>query len=153
MIATIAVAPAFAAPSAAAALPLLPEDPAMPSCDAWLARDDEIERLQLSWSRRESWLADRFAWFDLSEDERRALPEAQMLYRIDARLDALWIESEFQLRRLPRLAATSLKGVGRKLAIVGRAIEPDDYPHAHRLLSSALKDLQMLEAAQRATGV
>jgi hypothetical protein len=99
------------APAATAPPFRLPEDPTVAACDAWLAQQAEIARLGRLWSRRESWLAARFSWFRMSETERRALPEAQALYEIDARCDALWSENERLLRRLARLSATSLEGV------------------------------------------
>jgi hypothetical protein len=101
-------------------------------------------RLGRLWSRRERWLAARFPWFRMSEEERRALPDAQALYEIDARCDALWSENERLLRRLARSGATSLEGVERKLVVVSRAIEAEEFPDEHRLLRSAIGDLVVI---------
>ena len=42
------------------------------------------ETLLRRWSDREAWLGKHRDWFSLSDDEQKRLPEAQMLYAIDA---------------------------------------------------------------------
>jgi hypothetical protein len=143
LVTAIALAPAVVATPGAAAF-LAPGDPAIAGCDAWLALQAEVGRLTLQWARRETWLVEHRRWFQLSENERRALPEAQDLYRIDARLPALYSQSHRLLARLPGLSATSLPGIARKAAVAVAAISVEDHRPEHLLLKSIVRDIAAL---------
>lgn len=130
----------------AMAAPLLtaqmsPSDRTVALCEAWLAQDAEIGRLQGRWSEHETWLVRHHAWFRLSEAERRALPAAKPLRDIDARLDVLSDRRDELLGALPSLAAATPKALAAKLAVAARLVRPEDQPEAHRLIAAALRDL------------
>jgi len=44
----------------------------------------------------------------------------------------------------PRGAAVTIEGAAAKLGVVAKAIDPDDYPSAHRVLLSAITDLRAI---------
>jgi hypothetical protein len=70
---------------------------------------------------------------------------SQLLYAIDAEYERCTRECARVLRRLRAVPAVTPEGAIAKLSIVAEAIEPDDYPSAHRVLLSALADLRALQ--------
>jgi hypothetical protein len=97
------------------------------------------------WSDREAWLGKHRNWFSLSEADQKRLPEAQLLYAIDAEYERCTRECAQLLRRLRSVTAVTVEGAIAKLSIAAEAIEPDDYPSAHRVLLSAIADLRALQ--------
>ncbi len=106
-----------------------------------LRRQDALMR---RWGDREAWLATHRDWFSLSKEAQRALPEAQALYTIDEEYDRCVREGVRVMRRLRSVPALTVEGAAAKLSVVAEAMEPDDYPSAHRVLLSAIADLRAL---------
>ena len=120
-------------------------DPVLVLCGHYadLARHGDI--LLRRWSDREAWLGKHQDWFSLSDDEQKRLPEAQLLYAIDAEYERCTRECIRVMRRLRSVPAVTVEGAIAKLSIAAEAIEPDDYPSAHRVLLSAIADLRALQ--------
>lgn len=111
-------------------------------CAAFLVVDLRIERLTSRWGNLETTAADTHkAWWDLSEDQRRTLPEGREMAEIDETLKGLFREREGLLKALPELATRGADGLLGKLAVAARAIHPDDEPLIHGLLVDAARDL------------
>ncbi len=102
------------------------------------------ETLMRRWGDREAWLAKHRNWFLLSKEAQRALPEAQALYAIDVEYESCVREGVRVMRRLRAVPALTIEGAAAKLSVVADAMEPDDYPSAHRVLTSAIADLRAL---------
>jgi len=102
------------------------------------------EALMRRWGDREAWLAKHRNWFSLSKEAQRALPEAQALYVIDEEYDRCVRESVRVMRLLRAVPARTVEGAAAKLSVVAEVMEPDDYPSAHRVLTSAIADLREL---------
>lgn len=120
-------------------------DPVLVLCGHYADLVRRGETLLRRWSDREAWLGKHRNWFRLSEDEQRRLPEAQLLYAIDAEYERCTRECARLLRRLRAVPAVTVEGAIAKLSIAAEAIEPDDYPSAHRVLLSAIADLRALQ--------
>jgi hypothetical protein len=117
-------------------------DPVLLLCAHYgeLARRQEL--LLRQWSDREAWLGDNRDWFNLSKAQQRALPEAQLLYAIDAEYDRCVRAGVRIVRRLRALPALTVDGAAAKLSVVAEVIDPEDYPGAHRILLSTIEDLR-----------
>lgn len=100
------------------------------------------ETLLRCWSDREAWLSKNRNWFSLSDEEQRALPEAQVLDAIDVEYDRCIRDGVWVMRRLRSVPALTVEGAAAKLSVVAEAMEPDDYPSARGVLLSALDDLR-----------
>ncbi len=59
-------------------------DPVLVLCGHYADLMRHGEALLRRWSDREAWLGKHRDWFSLSDDEQKRLPEAQVLYAIDA---------------------------------------------------------------------
>lgn len=102
-------------------------------------RQLEIHRLL---GELEEVLAERHNWFALTRMQRRQLAAAQPFYDLEDELEQLGHESAqlvIGLRDLP--ASSSIEAIA-KLEVVARVIEPDDYPNAHAVLTTAIEDLR-----------
>ncbi|MBY0567334.1 MAG: hypothetical protein K2P70_08485 [Hyphomonadaceae bacterium] len=120
-------------------------DPVLVLCGHYadLVRHGEI--LLRRWSDHEAWLGKNRNWFGLSDVEQKRLPEAQLLYAIDAEYERCTRECARVLRRVRNVPAVTVEGAIAKLSIAAESIEPDDYPSAHRVLLSAIGDLRALQ--------
>lgn len=103
------------------------------------------EALMGAWSDHEAWLADNRDWFTLSRAQQRAVTEGRLLDSIDNELDDCMGECVRVMRRLRAVPARTIAGAVAKLSIVAEFIEPGDYPAAHRVLLSAIADLNGIE--------
>src|SRR5581483_7513144 len=110
----------------------------------WLANSRETERLLLRWGDIEGDLIKRWGWCSLSEADQKTSPLGAPLRAIDLRLDSLFDEREAVAHRLPLVTATSRNGVLGKLDVVRQELHIEDFPMAHRLLTSAVRDLRSL---------
>jgi len=119
-------------------------DPVLLLCEHYgeLARRQEL--LLRQWGDREAWLDDNRDWFSLSKSEQRSLPEAQLLYAIDAQYDRYVRAGVRIVRRLRDVPALTVDGAAAKLSVVAEIIDPEDYPGAHRVLLSAIEDLRTI---------
>jgi hypothetical protein len=124
--------------------PLGTIDPVVELARQSLALHRENERLHRRYGTVEAWLADNHNWFRLTEAQRRALPSGRRLFVIHDRWAVLDKERPRSRRRLRRTPARSLEGVIGKLQVVAAAIEPDEFPSAHRLLKATINDLRRL---------
>ena len=120
-------------------------DPAIELARQCLALYRENERLHRRWGDVEAWLADKHDWFKLTEPQQRALPAARKLYDIDDRFAVLTKERPRTMRRLRRTPATSIAGAIGKLQVVAAAIDPEEFPSAHRLLEATIGDLRTIQ--------
>jgi hypothetical protein len=120
-------------------------DPVLVLCGHYADLMRHGEMLLRRWSDHEAWLGKHRDWFRLSDDEQKQLPEAQLLYAIDAEYEQCTRECARVLRRLRSVPAVTVEGAIAKLSIATEAIEPDDYPSAHRVLLSAITDLRTLQ--------
>jgi hypothetical protein len=119
-------------------------DPVLLLCAHYgeLARRQEL--LMRQWGDREAWLGDNRNWFNLSKAEQRALPEAQLLYAIDADYERCVRAGVRIVRRLRDVPALTVDGAAAKLSVVAEVIDPEDYPGAHRILLSTIEDLRVM---------
>jgi hypothetical protein len=119
-------------------------DPVLLLCAHYgeLARRQEL--LMRQWGDREAWLSDNRDWFSLSKTEQRALPEAQLLYAIDAEYERCVRAGVRIVRRLRAVPALTVDGAAAKLSVVAEVIDPEDYPGAHRILLSTIEDLRFM---------
>lgn len=119
-------------------------DPVLVLCGHYADLIRHGEALLRRWSDREAWLGKHRDWFSLSDGEQKLLPEAQALYAIDAEYERCTRECVRVLRRLRNVPALTVESAIAKLSIAAEAIEPHDYPSAHRVLS-AIADLRALQ--------
>ncbi|WP_172272160.1 hypothetical protein [Caulobacter sp. RHG1] len=135
---------ASATPALAGRAPAPGIDPTIAACDRWFAVEAERERLSAEWGHHESFLAREFNWFRLSEDQRRALPQARKLDDIAVELEALDRKSDALLKALPSTPAASVAAVVANLTIATRLLYPDGYEEVHGLMVRAVRDLKTL---------
>ncbi len=127
----------LAAPAAA--------DPVLVLCAHYADLMRHGDTLLRRWSAREDWLATHRDWFNLSDAAQKRLPEAQLLALIDAEYERCTREGAQVLRRLRKMPALTIEGATAKVRVAADAIDPDDYPSAHRVLLSAIADLRALQ--------
>ena len=119
-------------------------DPVLLLCAHYGELARHQERLMRQWGDREAWLGDNRDWFNLSKAEQRALPEAQLLFAIDADYERCVRAGVRIVRRLRDVPALTVHGAAAKLSVVAEVIDPEDYPGAHRILLSAIEDLRVM---------
>ncbi len=119
-------------------------DPVLLLCAHYGELARRQERLLRQWGDREAWLGDNRDWFNLSKAEQRALPEAQLLYAIDAEYELCVRAGVRIVRRLRSVPALTADGAAAKLSVVAEVIDPEDYPGAHRILLSTIEDLRVM---------
>lgn len=118
----------------------------------WVSLDQETEQLLLEWGNVEGLLMQKHNWYQLSEDERTALPEGQALRDLDTRLNRLFRERDGLLDKLPTRGARSLEAVAARLAVVERLLYPDDHPEAHAMVVGSRRDLGAIMTGRAAPG-
>ena len=79
----------------------------------------------------------------LVADDTNFIKEKRRRFRAKMRRESL---KKRVLRRLRNVPAATVEGAIAKLRIAAEAIEPDDYPSAHRVLLSAVADLRALQS-------
>jgi hypothetical protein len=119
-------------------------DPILLLCAHYGELASRQEFLIRQWGDREAWLGDNRDWFNLNKAEQRALPEAQLLYAIDAEYERCVRAGVRIVRRLRGVPALTVDGAAAKLSVVAEIIDPEDYPGAHRLLLSTIEDLRVM---------
>jgi hypothetical protein len=124
----------------AAAVPPRPEQ-GVKFFNQWLSVEAKIRRLLDRWAKLEHWLGQNHNWFQLSEEERQALPWSKELRDIDGCLDVLFEKRDALLESLPTVGSANLGAVITKLAVVERLVWPDDHPEAHALVAGSIQDL------------
>lgn len=115
-------------------------DKAADACEKWLANESEQEQLIRCWQKIESQLFRNKNWAKLTSAERAQHPESEELDRLNNRIITLSDENAVLLSSLPTLAATSSRGIGRKLAVAMIRVCPDENEEAHLLIGSILRD-------------
>ncbi len=132
----------------AGALPLLgnaqPDpaqtDQAAAACEAWLANESEQEQLIRRWQKLENYLFKTQNWARLSPAEQSQHPDNPEMDRLSTRIAALSEENAVLLSSLSTMAATSSRGICRKLAVAMIRVCPDENEEAHLLIGSILRD-------------
>jgi hypothetical protein len=109
-------------------------------CATWIALDQEIDRLSLRWSQIETALVAEFPWFQLSQAQRRALPQAAELFQIDERLEVLFHQRRRDLKALAKLKAQTPHAVASMLAVAARVLLYDESP-AQPFITTAVREL------------
>jgi len=122
-------------------------DPSAEACRTWLARHAEHERLGARWQQIESRLFKEHNWPRLTRAQRKRFPEKHEMDDLYDRMDALHGENETLLASLPAIVATTHAGICGKLAVAALVVCPEDYPEAHELISSVLRDYRALHGA------
>ena len=92
-------------------------DPVLVLCGHYADLVRHGEMLLRRWSDREAWLGKHRDWFRLSDDEQKRLPEAQLLYAIDADYERCTRESVRVLRRLRSVPAVTIDGAIAQLVL------------------------------------
>lgn len=115
----------------------------------WAVAGQAEAELQTLWSKVETSLIEHFGWARLTEEEQKALPEAQELFALDARLDAVESERRRCREDLIRLPARTLGDLLAKVQVAVDTIDPTDNDSAHRLLASIWRDLEELTASRQ----
>ena len=80
-------------------------------------------------------------WNEFSAEEQLARPQGQQMADIDGMLLPLFDQRRALLAALPDVVATDPTGVAAKVAAAARAIDPEDDPQAHALISGAAREL------------
>lgn len=109
-------------------------------CAEWLAAETEQDQLTRRWAELETQLERQHGWLRLSLAERRAIPEAAEMFRLEASLDRLTHHNDDVLESIAKLKADNLVAVTAKLAIVARLLRDDDGP-AHRIVAEVVRAL------------
>jgi hypothetical protein len=132
---TLAVAPnAVAADGSAEAVRL---------CKSWLSAEAEHYDLAGRWCDQENFLCAKYSnWFKMTEAERRKLPDAAELFKIDAQLDLYPKGHGEILPKLAALAATSREAILMKFEVVAAALCLEANEDELTLLNSARRDLE-----------
>lgn len=123
------------------------DDEAAAACEKWLANEAEQEQLIRRWQGIETHVYRTVNWTKLSPEEREQHPENQEMNRLNERIKQLSDENAVLLLSLPALAATSSRGIGRKLAVAVIRVCPDENAEAHLLVGSTLRDYLALYGA------
>lgn len=124
------------------------DDNAAEVCEKWLANEAEQEQLIRRWQQIETRVYRTLNWAKLAPEEREQYPENQEMDRLNERILKLSDENAVLLSSLPTLAATSSRGVGRKLAVAMIRVCPDENEEAHLLIGSILRDYLALHGEQ-----
>lgn len=117
-----------------------PEDKAAAVCEKWLANASEQEQLTLRWQEIETRVYKTLNWANMPFAERDRHPENEEMGRLNRRIIKLGEKNAVLLSSLPALAATSSRGIGRKLAVAMAYVCPDENEEAHLLIGSVLRD-------------
>jgi hypothetical protein len=134
----------------AAALPLATRhlvskaDPAIAASQTWLACRAEHDRLGQRWQEIEDRLFRQHNWSRLTRAQRNRFPEKREMDALYDRMDELHEENLALLASLPTIIATTRWGVCGKLAVASIEVCPEDYPEAHQLIESILRDYRAL---------
>jgi hypothetical protein len=132
---TLAVAPNALAPDGSAETVRL--------CKSWLSTEAHHYDLAGRWCDQEKLLIARYSnWFKMTEAERRRLPDAAELFKIDAQLDVYPKGHEDILPKLAALGATSREAILMKFEVVAAALRLEENEDELRLLDSARRDLE-----------
>lgn len=119
-------------------------DVAAQSCERWLARHAEHERLGSRWQEIETRLFREHNWPKLTRLQRKRFPEKHEMDNLYDRMDALHEGNCVLLAALPAIVATSPLGICGKLAVAAVEICPDENEEAHQLIASILRDYRAL---------
>jgi hypothetical protein len=112
-------------------------------CGEYLLLDGEIASLVHRWQAMERQAIERHQWFDLTEEQRQILPEAEEMEALDVRLDGLFARRRVLLDTILAAEARDVRSIAAKLAVALRTIQPEDGMQTHALLASVLSDLSI----------
>lgn len=113
------------------------------ACAAWLLRQAEHSRLTLDWQDLETRLCESHDWLNLSDEQRKRIPEHRTLAKLDARIQVLYRQNQKALRPICRLVAATPRAITSKLEIALVVVRHDE-DDAHRLVKSILRDFRAL---------
>lgn len=120
---------------------LAPIDRTTILCKAWLAIEAERRALTGRWAMLEDHMVNHHQWFNLTDAQQLAMPQAAEMHALDARLTALQKDCEEILPQLPGLAAKDRPSLLFKFQVVETLLLPEESPEAKALLKSSLCDL------------
>jgi hypothetical protein len=119
-------------------------DPAIRACRTWSDRQSEYAGLIKRWQALEAHLIKHHDWCRLSSRQRATMPEALELDAIDDRLDVIHDQKQQVLSNLPRIGATTPRGLAAKLAVAAKVINRHENAEAHELITSVLFEFRAL---------
>lgn len=124
------------------ALELLPlPDPAVGACRAWLGLEAQYVTLVDAWQITETHLIRAGYWRDHNDQTSTNIPEPSALQDIGRRLHMLEKKKQQILFVLPKIAATTVRGIELKLDVLAKVISPDENQTTHDLAVSIRRDL------------
>lgn len=132
-----------------AALPLISaqNDPAVSTCETWLARHAEQQSLGRRWQEIENRAFAELNWPKLNRTQRARHREQLEMDALYDELDALHEQNQALLASLPSIVATTHLGICGKLAVAAIDACPEDHPELHHLIASILRDYRALHGA------
>ena len=132
-----------------AALPLVGvhNDPAVSTCETWLARHSEQQRLGRRWQEIETRAFAELNWPKLNRTQRARHREQLEMDALYDEMDALHEQNQALLASMPGIVATTHLGICGKLAVATIEACPEDHPELHHLIASILRDYRALHGA------
>ena len=121
-------------------LPSLP-DPAVGACKAWLGLEAQYVTLVDAWQMTETHLIRACYWRDQPDHTSTNIPEPRELQDIDRRLHMLEKKKQQLLLLLPRIPATTARGIELKLDVLAKVISPDENQTTHDLAVSIRRNI------------
>lgn len=122
-------------------------DPAVFTCETWLARHAEQQRLGRRWQEIENRAFAELNWPKLNRTQRARHREQLEMDALYDEMDALHEQNQALLASLPSVVATTHLGMCGKLAVAASEACPEDYPELHHLIASILRDYRALHGA------
>jgi hypothetical protein len=122
-------------------------DPAVESCETWLARHAEQRRLGRRWQEIENRAFAELNWPKLNRTQRARHREQLEMDALYDEMDALHEQNQTLLVSLPGIIATTHPGICGKLAVAAIEACPEDHPELHHLIASILRDCRALHGA------
>jgi hypothetical protein len=119
-------------------------DPALVLARRWSALEAEQRRLTREWQALETWLFQHRAWPELTDAERKAVPEAARMWAIEHRLAQIDRDYGGLLPQLKRAAASTRAGTLAKVDVLLEFLDEVDQPDARALLLGCRRDLRRL---------
>ena len=121
-------------------LPSLP-DPAVGACKTWLGLEAQYVTLVDAWQMTETHLIRAGYWRDQPDHTSTNIPEPRELQDIDRRLHMLEKKKQQLLLLLPRIPATTARGIELKLDVLAKVISPDENQTTHDLAVSIRRNI------------
>lgn len=123
-----------------------PDDPLVEACNAWLARKAHQEYLHRTYGTVEARAWRQIPRGQRNEDNLQTCADGRLLLSMENELEAWPSESTKLLRRIRRMRAQHIDGIVGKIQITADGMDAEHDVHEHRVLVSAIADIQRLFA-------